>query len=639
MSKKLLLSAATLLASAVVFGQVNKNVVPIALKASKVKIQKEMDPIGPISTFAPKPPTGQASPSSVGITQIGSSTNIYTALVTDQSCLSADQGTGLISFTYRQNAAIAGSAGSGSIQISSSSDLGVTWDSIVPLEQVGNYRHRYPSGVIFNPSGNTNPANAFNIFAGPVTDGGAWWTTFFGSCNADGNNASTQYLYEDSAGTINNFICRQFLQACDNGDVHILSTDVDANEEFYDNIVLNNATLNTGTSSLGPISQNQFWVDSAGFSGASMAWSQDGQTGFVVIFTADSSSTSTYPWTRPYVYKTTDAGATWNLDEEVAWDQIPALINSIPSTTDDSTKVLPFILTNSDFDMTVDANNHLHMFMPLTGHFYSNPDSSSYYFGLYNSTGTYTGTHAVYDIFQTDNGWDALFIDSLYTQFADSANSPISDSPPVTYGHRVQASRSADGTKVFCVWEDSPSDFGFQYLQAPDVKAWGMDVNSGNHSEPTNFTTGTQADGTAFFHFASNITLKNNDTYTIPVTISFNSSNLATDPYNHFYLSGIEFYESDFVGIDEKAAGSFEFTIFPNPAGSQESIAVSAIDLKQGAKVELSTLYGQKLSESVMSISGQQASAQINVLGLSKGIYLISVLNGNSKSVKKLILN
>ena len=96
-------------------------------------------------------------------TQFAGSRNAYGLIVTESNCLTANQQLNAVLFTHRissQYMDLLPGSNSGYILNTFSTNYGTTWDSIVQTTDAVNLC-RYPSGAIFNPSGNTNINNAF----------------------------------------------------------------------------------------------------------------------------------------------------------------------------------------------------------------------------------------------------------------------------------------------------------------------------------------------------------------------------------------------------------------------------------------------------------------------------------------------
>ena len=108
-------------------------------------------------------------------TLIGSSYNMYTVLEANTNAVHSSDELGTVSFTHRQNSDLPG--GSGIIQTSYSTDGGATWSYVVTHDTLSQV-NRYPSGVIVDPSGAGNLANAQAVVVGPTLVGGGWGGIF-----------------------------------------------------------------------------------------------------------------------------------------------------------------------------------------------------------------------------------------------------------------------------------------------------------------------------------------------------------------------------------------------------------------------------------------------------------------------------
>jgi hypothetical protein len=98
--------------------------------------------------------------------EVGSSPNLYTALVSESNCLTANQELNTVMFTKRINSTqvdINAAGSTGIIQTSYSIDGGLSFDTTLTIveDPTNKFLCRYPSGSIINPKGNKNPAKAF----------------------------------------------------------------------------------------------------------------------------------------------------------------------------------------------------------------------------------------------------------------------------------------------------------------------------------------------------------------------------------------------------------------------------------------------------------------------------------------------
>ena len=121
-------------------------------------------------------------------TLIGSSWNMYTVLSPSTNPVHANNSLGTISYTHRQNSDFPG--GSGVIQTTWSEDGGLSWGNYVlqPTNDETQF-NRYPSGLILDPTGNSDMANAQTIVTGPTTSSAAsgWVGNYFYNFDLDGS--------------------------------------------------------------------------------------------------------------------------------------------------------------------------------------------------------------------------------------------------------------------------------------------------------------------------------------------------------------------------------------------------------------------------------------------------------------------
>ena len=128
--RKVLFFGAALLISVGIMAQnaAPKRIVGASNKYQKVQIVNKMHGSETATGHILQPnATNTKDVMAVSKTIIGSSYNIYTALVSESAGLTANPETGLIAMVHRANTS--DGTGSGSIYVSFSSDAGFTWDS------------------------------------------------------------------------------------------------------------------------------------------------------------------------------------------------------------------------------------------------------------------------------------------------------------------------------------------------------------------------------------------------------------------------------------------------------------------------------------------------------------------------------
>ena len=600
--------------------------------------QESQSSTGPIQTM--KSNKGALT----GVT-LGYSNNVYTMLVEQQSCLTMNEDLGLIQFTHRTKVGedYGGTAAtsSGDIATTYSTDGGDTWTGIMSYPNNGTVgNNRYPGGVIYNPAGNTNIANAFTAYVGPVHDGTDWNVAFQGSQKFDGTLQTNTYDM-----TTNGALMRMgFTITSDNklhvvGGTYTLNGDVLTNDTLYMMNAAFNATNNNFDWSMTRTHITNFAIDADGSDLYSAywntAWSADGVTGY--YWTTGRDATTDNRSYQPIVWKTTDNGATWNM--------MPIFDFSTLAIFDDYLQPMNGMTTSRpafsfNMDGVVDVNGDLHIMGLIKAAFSNNDDSLGYtYFVANNSM-----SNPIFDVYTTASGWDARHLGDVYTMEVSTTESGYGD---IGWDLRLQAGRTADGTKVFASWTDSDTtiapagDKGYPINLFPDLYVVGVDVLTGKQTNPTNFTDGTSFYGDFFFHYMSDIIGSANGTYTIPVT-KIEKGAGPIDPITHVYVKGISFMDADFVtnpgfkaSIDNNVSVSQNR---PNPFSGNTQIDIN-LDKASNVSINVINITGQSVYEMNYGKRSQGTfTINFNSSNLSSGIYFYTVTAGNSQVTKKMIV-
>ena len=214
-------------------------------------------------------------------------------------------------------------------------------------------------------------------------------------------------------------------------------------------------------------------------------------------------------------------------------------------------------------------------------------------------------------------GWDAVIIDTVYSGIVSSDDSGYgTGTDAVGWTNRTQASRSQDGTKVFAVWSDTDTNFSL-INQFPDIKAWGMDVNTGVTTGSVNFTAGTLFAANNFFQYVSNIAIQDGTKYTIPVSTADLGSDPA-DPVGHYYLSGVEFDFALVSVVDiTNTSDDLAVDVYPNPARDILNIKASE-NIKD---IKIFSAFGRLVAEKIVGDN----MVIINTSSFSPGMYFVQI--------------
>ncbi len=575
--------------------------------------------------------------------QFTSSYNANGVVVSEQNCLTSDQGTNTISFTHRVSKDWAApGVNSGFIQSTFTNDGGVTWDSLLLVQDQVNLC-RYPSATLFNPTGNTAASGLFSVASGPITPGSGWIGNFFASSQLNKTNNNVSIKLNAAAGVAKQHFVRIGMQAAGNkvivtGGLYANVAGTTAAAQKYRGASINTGTFN-GTDnftwavdSIKPsFMRNPTDGTAETFTIANTAWSQDGTVGYVIFSGIDSLAAGAELAYQPMVWKTIDGGTTWLKMPLTDFSAISSINAKLSPSTGGTKKA--WYSQSSGMDAAVDANNNLHIVNVVSSGASDNADSLGYTWTPASNI-TY-----IYDTYTTSTGWDAILVDSLLCITAD-ASSPFSGGTPVaqyTIDARIQISRTTDGTHLFYFWIDSdPAAAGGENAM-PDIKGKGLNVSTGIVTPTITFTN----DGLSFYMFASNIALVNGSTYSIAATTSNSrgGTNNADETFDHFFVSGIQFVESDFSdGINEKSRISYISQNYPNPFSKLTSIDVTLSEAAS-VSIDIYNTIGQKAAEKAAEKFGVGIhKINIDCSKLKSGIYFYTVKAGDSSVTKKMII-
>lgn len=590
-------------------------------------------------------------------TAFSGSRNAYGLIVTESNCLTANQQLNAVMFTHRISSFFTlPNDNSGYIQNTFSTNFGTTWDSIIQTADAVNLC-RYPSGAIFNPAGNTDINNAFATVAGPITSGAGWIGNYFSSSRLDSTNNFPIFSIDGSAGVTNQGFARIGYTATDlntivTGGLYADPNGTTAASQLYRGASLNYATPDTGNTfvwSIDSIKPN-FVVGTDGsnetYTITQTAWNKAGNIGYVIFNGVEATITDTSALGYvPIVYKTTDAGTTWNMLPSFNFSTLPAIDSILDPTwvSQDGDYTGPkkaWFSQDKGYDCAVDENGNLHIFCTVVSGFTNDPDSLGY--TLTPGLAAPTKTFYMFDTYTTGTTWDATLVDSLNTENADEF-SPFTDETgtPFAIDARMQMSRSDDGSKLFFLWLDSEPDLNEQIENSkPNIFGKGYDVTN----QKWTFTKKFTEDAQNYFMFTSNIALQNGTLYKIPTTISLpldwpNDVNLI-NPMRHFYVDGIEFDQTEFVNVKniDKAAGFDVTGNTPNPFNQQTTFNISLTETAHVTVDIINTLGTTVATMDKGNLVAGSHKLTIDGSDLASGLYFYTVKAGNKSVTRKMMV-
>ncbi len=590
-------------------------------------------------------------PSVISKTLIGGARNIFGGLLSFQTCLTYNQELDNILFTHRGNdkGTIVPFGTGNDIITSLSVNGGTSFDSKMAMSNgLGN---RYPSGVIYNPTGNTDTTNAYSVVVGPITSTASTWASMFlHSGKYDGTGQDHQEVATDPTFLE---LMRNGLTATSDGKFHVsaIGTTLNSGSTAYLTCKLfdMNGTWNSTDNKVdwatkGEITPNLVAAPSDNGlylhgSYTQAAWSKDGSVGYLLMLGGDNRPANK-PSVTPIVWKSTNGGATWTIIDYFDWSSLTAITDWIFPTKYDPTVYKPYF---EEASMVVDANNKPHIFGLVRGGYSADLDSLSYIY-VRSSTQTIMDGNIVELYLDDSDVWQGNWIDSISADAVPYTKSPYVYSPNnVGWDHRLSASVCNDGQKIFCTWTDS--DWIFWGTEAydlnPDLKGWARDIsNSGPFDSPTNFTANTDLWGLAFFHFTSPeaIDLSLTDTELPVVITDINTTGLqAIEPVYYYYVKGCDFIWS---GInDQSSKNSVKASAcYPNPFNGTTKVDVT---IAKSADVAISVydIAGQLISSTNYgTLTAGKHPLTIDGSKLHGGVYFYTVTVGEQKFNNKMIV-
>jgi len=450
----------------------------------------------------------------------------------------------------------------------------------------------------------------------------------------------------------------------------------------------------TGDSIIPPVRLNP--ADNSPFVNGTpqMAWNESGTVGYIWFIGCRQNTSGENSGYQPIVYKTVDSGNSWSLLAGIDFTQptFSTVINSIPGVRN-TTLTIPLFNGSEGMDATVDCNDHLHIFATLVGASKSHLDSVGYSYIFNNADQEqYSYSHTpglrpfLYDFMETSTGWDVAMIDSMPSEApgTTSTEKGFSDNPwdntgdngtKVDVDARLQVSRTPDGKHIIYTWAESDTNFTnsqHKWNMLPNVKARMMTVQQGgssytvhpNEINVTNPNSGanTQIQGRATMHYISPKCAVVSGTaagvaISIPITVSNNQNTPMTQLLSntHWYESALLNFDNipsnqitypqrpginlNLVGIAENSLNSANSTVlFPNPA---HNAATLRMDLADNSKIEVVVMnaIGQVVKTSKVNGAAGNNDVNLDLSGLSKGVYMVNVKVNGASSTRKLIVD
>lgn len=633
---------------------------------------------------------------------ISSSMNIYGVVVSFCKPLQWNDELDAVSFIHRKSPSYvmspipASNAETGGIVAMVSTNCGASWDSTAIFSN-DNFWGRYPSGAIYNPALNTNINNSYIVGAGPTTGPGnvTWIGNYYASKKLGAG------MYNNAPSTISNavqimptaspfsanvpsrhdFTAYNFA-ATDDGKMRVLAGIRDDVADGDTAVMLMTGTFNNGVfewagkvfdppTTIAPNDGVENWVFRP-----MMAWNETGNVGYVVIIGSRIGATLSESGLQPIVYKTINSGLSWTLESGInfnspSYDKLKRKLWHVDANEN---LVVPNFLSLEGIDCAVDINNKLHIFTTLVGHVSTDPDSlnhisqwtsENYLWPHMEIAAGGAAIHPylydfVYDGTNASPAWSNILVDSMSSEGAGERSidggfqdnpwdgDPATNNDKIRTSARLQVGRTPDGKYIMYTWAESDTAFTDQqkkWNNLPNIKARlfrVIDNRMSDNEVDVTVLAGGEVGNRATNHFISPkfklvSIIGDKVNVSIPMTISNSSPYAQATTNTHYYsCAGLEFTFQD-VGIKENNSLNLNTSIYPNPAKNKLTVGVNLVTSSK-VNVELLNGLGQVISSTQAQCQPGNNTINLEINGLTSGIYFVKVKADNASSTKKLIV-
>ncbi len=598
----------------------------------------------------PKPINVSKSNDIVTVINIGQSFNAYGLYNGGRTAIWADNNLKTVAFFHRLTA----TPGSGHIGYDLSVNGGFNWTINTRIYNptiAPGANARYPQGVIYNPTGNTNPNNAFLSSFSPILDGsngtaGSWGGYGVATVKIDTPLAPLQQSWPTSGAFRGNVPAAMTINPV-NGDIWVYEPSLvgGLGSGYTDTLLVVKGVFNQTTGNYAYTRSLMFAPDNDPAAvrppaDEKIAFAPDGQIGYMSLLWDNRSDPFAAGWTYyPIIYKTVNGGQTWTGPTPVRLSGpqgMPEIKNYLTAEQWNSLWTNPSAVhrdsvrytTAFDHDLVVDANGNPHICVTI------GVGSTTTAYSIIASGG-YGATFHIYSLNQGTN-WIAKYITHNKT-FRGTFGDISEDS-------RSQITRTQDGTRVFLSWIDT--DFPNTTTNTlPDIYCVGVKVSPMPYRYTTvrNVTLYSDAWTDATFGTASHYALTTGTNHTVPFVYQTLTAGDPTAQVQFKYIPDFIIKEADFtVASTEKIPVQEKlFSIsqnFPNPFPGTTQFT---IDLNRPVRVsvEVLNLMGQRVM--LLDKGVMEAKSHLITLDLSSqptGLYFYKVKADNQTITRRMIL-
>lgn len=603
---------------------------------------------------------------SVVSTSLGKASNAYSTAFGPKTYLWVDPSINTITFTHRNDVGLFPSLTSGHLRYDVSKDGGTTWSvdqgpiySPTGAQGSLNGPARYPQGVIFNPTGNTQPDSAYLAFFSPSLNGtnspGSWGGQVFGSIRLDGSNLSATELTTDPSAGIYFQVSDDFTFVKDLQKVFGLNQRDDVTTgtvDYTDTVTLTIGTWNATTKSLDHTYNNVYFpfeTDTAGtagntvFADCKIAFSPDGTVGYISgLGYLDDANVAPYGVYSPAIIKTTDGGQTWGTQKGVKLDNLVitnhgnTLLDTISDLYPDWT--IGALTTAFEHDLVVDKNGNPHIVcnvVPSANNTLTGTGTSG------NAFSVFSALNMIVDVYSTDGGntWAAHLIDT-----ASTFRGEYGPAAEVAEDNRPQVARTPDGSVLLYAFGDTDYiTFGTADNLYPDVKMRSLDVDNGVLGPLSNMTNNQADKGTANMFNLPHIVYPptaNGDIHAPVTATQFTNDDrtLVASSIQYIYYDMMYNMNSG-IGVTELDVEKGKVSsIYPNPASNSAWLEYT-VKVPGDYTIEIASITGVVVKSINLGNTGSgNYKQQLITENLTNGVYVVTLRSGDYASSQRMVI-
>ncbi|MDT8392943.1 MAG: T9SS type A sorting domain-containing protein [Bacteroidales bacterium] len=638
--------------------QLQRQAVEHFAPANNLEVPNVTIPVQNVKVPEPDMASGTAS-KAVVIKTIGNAGNAFGLYGGSRTYLWADNDLNSAIFIHR----MAATPGTGFLAYDVTTDNGETWevdqqvwDPAVYPSGASNGNARYPQAAIYNPAGNTDPANAYVTFFAPAldaTNGASWGGYAMGTNPLTAVNPTTPTaMGMSSAGG-------DVLQNVPDG-FHVTSggkaicyepSVVEGLANQYTGYLLFTSGYYDEEMMMFDYSQELFDFDISGggegtyITATKLAFHPDGQVGYMAMLSNNGENDVAEGALYPILFKTENGGEDWDGPYTVQLggpDGLPAVLNYLTDEFLEFAFAPPvpareelLFSTTFDIDVAVDMNGNPHIFFCVA----LGSGEWSVYTGWEGLPGTGNSIALIHAA--SYDGMNSWYADTVNTPHTFRGDFPGASGSTISEDLRPTIATTPDGSKLFFSWitTDIPD---VDDNIAPDIYCQGYRVADHAFTQVYNVTSFTDIMWQAWMGSGSYWVFDDGEgNYEIPFVSQLMDPDDNIEPVVFKYVDNFVITDEDFLFVSTPEVEQEVISIsknYPNPATNMTNVNIT---LKEAASVqlEISNLLGQK----VKTVNyGQYTKGlhkiSIDVSGLESGIYIYTLTTGNDAAAGKMIV-